>query len=196
MPFKYANPVSIYSYSLLMAKEFVVSDWIVLRAPLDWRESGASLAPRLPCLQAVTGVLAQFSRLAAGTVFMIYGRAHRLILPHPANPEQGAQWIPKLSGGGTLKLALSRVDEPAQRVYLRHEVGMSRWSHPAQPALPPRTAVGPCRARVNLRCEAPSALSATAGQFWTPTGGIKIGRERQPSPDGEHRHVRQYAFSS
>ena len=95
-----------------MAKEFVVSDWIVLRAPLDWRESGASLAPRLPCLQAVTRSRKQCRPRGEETERGHHGRAHRLILPHPANPEQGTQWIPKLSGGGTLKLVLSRVDEP------------------------------------------------------------------------------------
>ncbi len=98
-----------------MAKEFVVSDTIVLRVPLDWRESGPSLA-RLPSLRAVADVLAQFPRLKPGTVFVLYGRAHYLILPHPANPDQGTQSTPKLSGGGTLQLVLARVDEPAQRV--------------------------------------------------------------------------------
>ena len=104
-----------------MAKEFVVPDHIVLRVALDWRESCPSLA-RLTSLRAVADVLAQFPRLAAGTVFLLYGRAHSLVLPHPANPDQGTQWIPKLSGGGTLKFVLARVDEPAQRVSFRYEV--------------------------------------------------------------------------
>jgi hypothetical protein len=76
----------------------------------------------LTSLQHVTAILSAFPRLAASTIFVIYRRAHQLILPHPANPDQGTQWIPKLSGGGTLQLALSRVDQPAQRVYLRYEV--------------------------------------------------------------------------
>jgi hypothetical protein len=76
----------------------------------------------LTSLQHVTAILSAFPRLAASTIFIIYGRAHQLVLPHPANPDQGTQWIPKLSGGGTLELVLSRVDEPAQRVCLRYEV--------------------------------------------------------------------------
>jgi hypothetical protein len=76
----------------------------------------------LASLQHVTAILSAFPRLAAGTIFVIFGRAHQLLLPHPANPDQGTQWIPKLSGGGTLQLVLSRVDQPAQRVCLRYEV--------------------------------------------------------------------------
>jgi hypothetical protein len=76
----------------------------------------------LTSLQHVTAILSAFPRLAASTIFIIYGRAHQLVLPHPANPDQGTQWIPKLSGGGTLELVLSRVDEPAQRVCLKYEV--------------------------------------------------------------------------
>jgi hypothetical protein len=76
----------------------------------------------LASLQHVTAILSAFPRLAAGSVFVIFGRAHQLVLPHPANPDQGTQWIPKLSGGGALELVLSRVDEPAQRVCLRYEV--------------------------------------------------------------------------
>jgi hypothetical protein len=112
-----------------MAQESVVSDTIVVRVALDWRGSdlsrtrttGPSLA-RLTSLRAVAAVLAQFPRLPANSVFVLYGRAHELLLPHPANPDQGTRWTPKLSGGGTLALVLARVDEPAQRVCLRYEV--------------------------------------------------------------------------
>ncbi len=114
-----------------MAKEFVVTDPIVLRVALDWRESGPSLAP-LPSFRAVADVLAQFPRLKPRTVFVLYGRAHYLIHPHPANPEQGTQWTPKLSGGGILELVLARVDEPAQRVYLRYEVYPDQGTVPLQ----------------------------------------------------------------
>lgn len=117
-----------------MAQEFVVTDTIVLRVALDWQEPGPSRAP-LPSLQTVTGVLAQFPRLKPGTVFLLSGRAHRLLHPHPANPDQGTQWTPKLSGGGILKLVLARVDQPAQRVELRYEVyrdqGVVRLDQPA-----------------------------------------------------------------
>ena len=117
-----------------MAQEFVVTDTIVLRVALDWQEQGPTRAP-LPSLRAVTGVLAQFPRLKPGTVFLLSGRAHRLLHPHPANPDQGTQWIPKLSEGGTLKLVLARADQPAQRVELRYEVyrdqGVVRLQQPA-----------------------------------------------------------------
>jgi hypothetical protein len=65
----------------------------------------------LASLQHVTAILSAFPRLAAGTIFVIFGRAHQLVLPHPANPDQGTQWIPKLSGGGTRQLVLSRADQ-------------------------------------------------------------------------------------
>jgi hypothetical protein len=111
-----------------MAQESVVSDTIVVRVALDWRGSDLSLTrttgpslARLTSLRAVAAVLAQFPRLPAGSVFVIYGRAHELLLPHPANPDQGTRWTPKLSGGGTLELVLARVDAPAQRVCLRYE---------------------------------------------------------------------------
>jgi hypothetical protein len=102
-----------------MAKESVVSDTIVLRAPLDWRESGPSLA-RLTSLRAVTAVLAASPRLPAGSVFVIYGRAHRLLLPHPANPDQGTRWTPNQAGGGKLELVLARVNQPAQWVHVEY----------------------------------------------------------------------------
>ena len=40
------------------------------------------------------------------SIFVIYGRAHKLILSHEADPENGTQWVPKSSGGGKLKLVL------------------------------------------------------------------------------------------
>ena len=55
------------------------------------------------------------------SIFVIYGRAHKLILSHEADPENGTQWVPKSSGGGKLKLVLSREDEPAQQVHLEYE---------------------------------------------------------------------------
>ena len=116
-----------------MAQEFVVSDSIVLRVALDWRDPDPSV-PRLTSLQQVTTILSAFPRLGTGSVFVIYGRAHRLILPHPANPDQGTQWIPRLSDGGTLQLVLSRMDQPAQRVYLRYDVHRDQGHvNPKQP---------------------------------------------------------------
>src|SRR5271166_5983189 len=102
-----------------MPKESLISDTMVLRAPLDWRGSGPSLA-RLTSLRAVTAVLAAFPRLPAGSVFVIYGRAHQLLLPHPANPDQGTRWTPNLAGGGKLELLLARVDQPAQWVRVEY----------------------------------------------------------------------------
>jgi hypothetical protein len=104
-----------------VTKECVVTDTIVLRVALDWRDPHPSV-PRFTSLQHLTAILSAFPRLATGTIFIIYGRAHQLVLPHPAEPDQGTQWIPKLSGSGTLELILSRVDVPAQRAYLRYEV--------------------------------------------------------------------------
>ena len=58
----------------------------------------------------------------ADSVFVIYGRAHRLILPHPANPDTGTRWTPKPSGGGKLDLVLARDDQPSHWVCPRFEV--------------------------------------------------------------------------
>ena len=142
-----------------MDKEFVVPDHIVLRVALDWRESRPSLA-RLTSLRAVADVLAQFPRLAAGTVFLLYGRAHSLVLPHPANPDQGTQWIPKLSGGGTLKFVLARVDEPAQRVI--HRLRQCRRTTPSNAPAPP------CGCRSESR-EVPAARASDGAIVVIPT---------------------------
>jgi hypothetical protein len=37
-----------------------------------------------------------------------------LLLPHPANPQQGTRWTPNLAGGG------NRVDQPAQQVHVAY----------------------------------------------------------------------------
>ena len=52
-----------------------ITDSIVQRVALDWRGQDLSLTGSTS-LQTVTAVLAQFPRLPAGTVFVIYGRAH------------------------------------------------------------------------------------------------------------------------
>ena len=104
-----------------MPKESLITDSIVERVALDWRGQEVRLNGSTS-LQTVTDVLAAFPRLPADSVFVLYGRAHRLILPHPANPDQGTRWTPKPSGGGKLELVLARVDEPAQWVCPRYEV--------------------------------------------------------------------------
>ena len=69
-----------------MPKESLITDSIVQRVALDWRGQEVSLNGSTS-LQTVTDVLAAFPRLPPDSVFVIYGRAHRLILPHPANPD-------------------------------------------------------------------------------------------------------------
>jgi hypothetical protein len=94
-----------------MTQELLICDPIVERVPLDWR--GQDLRESRPTyLQVVTAVLAQFARLPPSTIFIIFGRAHQLILPHPANPQRGTRWTPDMAGGGKLDLVLSRVDRP------------------------------------------------------------------------------------
>jgi hypothetical protein len=102
-----------------MAQESLICDSIVERVALDWRGQDLHLS-RPTYLQVVTAVLAQFARLPPGTVFIVYGRAHQLILPHPANPQRGTRWTPNMAGGGKLDLVLSRVDQPAQWVHLAY----------------------------------------------------------------------------
>lgn len=102
-----------------MPRESLITDSIVQRVALDWRSSDPSLTG-YASLQAVTAILAAFPNLPPGRVFAIYGHAHSLLLPHPANPDQGTRWTPDLAGGGKLELVLSRVDEPAQRVHLEY----------------------------------------------------------------------------
>jgi hypothetical protein len=102
-----------------MAAESLVTDSIVQRVALDWRGQDASLTGSTS-LDTVTAILAQFPDIPAGRIFVIYGCAHQLVLPHPANPQQGTQWTPIRSGGGKLELVLARVDQPAQRVHLEY----------------------------------------------------------------------------
>ena len=72
-----------------MAKESLIFDTTVLRVAIDWRGSDPGLT-RSTSLQAITAVLLAFPSLPAGSVFVIYGRAHSLLLPHPADPDQGS----------------------------------------------------------------------------------------------------------
>jgi hypothetical protein len=83
-----------------MDTESLISDTIAVRVGLDWRGSDPSL-PRFTFLQAITDILAGFPSLHADSVFIIYGRAHKLILPHRANPEQGTRWTPNLAGAAS-----------------------------------------------------------------------------------------------
>jgi hypothetical protein len=103
-----------------MPKEPLITDTIVERVPLDWRGQDPSLTG-YASLQAVTAILAQLASLPSGKVFIIYGDAHELVPPHPANPGQGTRWFPDLSEGGMLNLVLARVDEPAQQVHIEYE---------------------------------------------------------------------------
>ena len=102
-----------------MPRESLITNSIVQRVALDWRGQDPSLSAPTS-LQTVTAVLAAFPRLPADTTFVIYGHAHSLLLPHPANPEQGTRWTPDLAGGGKLELVLARVDQPAQQVRVEY----------------------------------------------------------------------------
>jgi hypothetical protein len=113
------SPYALPEKDTNMPTEPLITDTIVQRVALDWRGSNPGLT-QSTSLQDVTAVLAAFPRLPAGHVFVIYGRAHSLLLPHPANPKQGTRWTPDLAGGGTLELVLARVDEPAQQVHLEY----------------------------------------------------------------------------
>ena len=102
-----------------MPQELLICDPIVERVALDWRGQDLGLS-QSTSLQTVTAVLAQFPRLPPGAVFIICGRAHQLVLPHPANPQRGTRWTPDMAGGGKLDLVLARVAQPAQWVHLTY----------------------------------------------------------------------------
>src|SRR5260370_21520799 len=102
-----------------MPRESLFTDSIVQRAALDWRGQDPDL-PECASLKAVPAILSQFPTIPPGRVFVFYGHAHSLLLPHPANPTQGTLWTPDLAGGGTLRLVFSRADQPAQQVHLEY----------------------------------------------------------------------------
>jgi hypothetical protein len=80
-----------------MPTESLITDSIVQRVALDWRGQDPSRIG-YASLQAVTATLSQFPTIPPGRVFVIYGQPHKLVLPHPANPDQGTRWFPDLSG--------------------------------------------------------------------------------------------------
>jgi hypothetical protein len=65
-------------------------------------------------------------------VFIIYGRAHRVLPPRPGDSSKGTFWRPASDGGGEAQIVLSLVEEPAQRVMLSYQLvraaaGGSGW---------------------------------------------------------------------
>ena len=65
-------------------------------------------------------------------VFIIYGRAHRVVRSRPRDSSKGTFWRPASDGGGEAQIVLSLVEEPTQRVMLSYQLvraaaGASGW---------------------------------------------------------------------
>jgi hypothetical protein len=65
-------------------------------------------------------------------IFIIYGRAHRVLPPRPGDSSKGTFWRPASDGGGDAQIVLVLVEEPTQRVVLRYQLlqaaaGASGW---------------------------------------------------------------------
>ena len=103
-----------------MTEEIIIQETISLKVGLDRPTYDQGGTPKE--LDTITEVLSKFPRLSPDTIFIVYGRAHQLVLPHEANPESGTQWHPNPGGGGTLELVLARVDTPVQQVRIKYIV--------------------------------------------------------------------------
>lgn len=55
-------------------------------------------------------------------LFIICGRAHRVVPTRPADSSKGTLWRPTPGGGGEAQIVLARVDEPAQQVRLSYKL--------------------------------------------------------------------------
>src|SRR5260370_33102943 len=102
-----------------MPRESLFTDSIVQRAALDWRGQDPDLT-ECASLQAVTAILSQFPTIPPGRVFVFYGHAHSLLLPHPANPTQATLWTPARPGAAPLRLVFPRPAQPPAQVHPHH----------------------------------------------------------------------------
>ena len=57
-----------------------------------------------------------------GTIVLYRGRAHRIIKPHPANPDQGTQLLPRPGSLVAAQIVLAPDDEPSQFIVVQYSV--------------------------------------------------------------------------
>jgi hypothetical protein len=100
-----------------MTEENIIQETLSLKVGLDRPAYDQGGTPKE--LDTITHVLSKFQTLSPDSIFIAYGRAHQLVLPHEASPESGTQWHPNPGGGGTLELVLARVDTPVQQVRIK-----------------------------------------------------------------------------
>jgi hypothetical protein len=101
-----------------MTEEIIIQETLSLKVGLDRPTYDQGNTPTE--LETITDVLSKFPMLSPDSIFIAYGRAHRLVLPHEANPGSGTQWNPNSGGGGTLELVLARLDTPVQQVRIKY----------------------------------------------------------------------------
>ncbi len=105
-----------------MPKETLINEPVVASIIVDC--SGRGEAPG--------STSSEFDRISAGLqaicdpsqdhLFMILGRAHKVVPTRPADRSKGTSWRPGADGGGEAQIVLYRVDQPAQRVRLDYKL--------------------------------------------------------------------------
>ncbi len=113
-----------------MSKETLISEPIVANIVVD--RSGPNWFHR--------SMGSEFALIARGLraicdpdrdhLFIIFGRAHKVVPTRPADSSKGTLWRPTPGGGGEAQIVLARVDEPAQQVRLSYKLVMAAGEDP------------------------------------------------------------------
>jgi hypothetical protein len=106
----------------IMSKETLISEPIVASIVVD--RSGPNRLHR--------SMVSEFALIARGLrvicdpdrdhLFIIFGRAHKVVPTRPTDSSKGTLWRPTPGGGGEAQIVLARVDEPAQQVRLSYKL--------------------------------------------------------------------------
>ena len=113
-----------------MSKETLISEPIVASIVVD--RSGPNRFHR--------SMGSEFALIARGLrticdpdrdhLFIIFGRAHKVVPTRPADSSKGTLWRPTPGGGGEAQIVLARVDEPTQQVRLSYKLVMAAGEDP------------------------------------------------------------------
>src|SRR5208283_3183790 len=105
-----------------MSKETLIHEPVVASITVDCSRRG----------EPSRSTSSEFDRISAGLqaicdpsqdhLFIIFGRAHKVVPTRPADCSKGSLWRPAADGGGEAQIVLQRVDQPAQRVRLDYKL--------------------------------------------------------------------------
>ncbi len=108
-----------------MSKETLISEPIVASIVVD--RSGPNRFHR--SMGSEFGLISRGLRTICDPdrdrLFIIFGRAHKVVPTRPADSSKGTLWRPTPGGGGEAQIVLARVDEPTQQVRLSYKLVMA-----------------------------------------------------------------------